>query len=293
MSSSRPELDAIAEPGVVESDTLPDITYPAPISPDTEQCTSPPGLQWKSYIEELRFNPDGSLREPRHGDKPQKAASPPAADSADAKGRVEVYSKSCGSWCSGYLERHLGNEVVVAFQLPGARETEWAKKQLAIDHPELRWLDGAPPDSPPPDALTRRKDRKKTPSAERLAAAASPCQETSLPTNWTPAELASYDVIYEELSSAGKLEPEALFEYLVCARLSAKVLGEILQVANPDLKQAFGLDEFRSCCRLLGHCQERSEQGRLKEKGGALRSMLRSNCLASPPAQLPSLFVDV
>mmetsp|Transcript_55856 Transcript_55856/g.88510 ORF Transcript_55856/g.88510 Transcript_55856/m.88510 type:complete len:355 (-) Transcript_55856:221-1285(-) len=217
----------------------------------------PKAIQFKSWIQEVRYK--------TNDESPSKSPASSPVDCVVNK-QVEVFSKSYGTWCSGYAERVVGDEVVVAFQLPGALSGEWAKKQLSINHDELRWAGDAPKSQVVPKVVNVVY------------------QDTALPSNWSPDELGFYDNLFKELD---RLDYGGLTEYLQKSRLPPKVVSEVMQVANPDLKTEYGLDEFRSCCRLIAHCQAMSRDERLRKKPGALRSELRCTCLCTPVATLP------
>ena len=89
---------------------------------------------------------------------------------------------------------------------------------------------------------------------------------TNLPTNWTEDELQLYDALYAELATKSQNKPTSSGEdmdpvaaqqsdFIAQSALPRRALREIWQVANPHLRANLGLEEFRACCRLVGHCQ--------------------------------------
>mmetsp|Transcript_53915 Transcript_53915/g.128419 ORF Transcript_53915/g.128419 Transcript_53915/m.128419 type:complete len:679 (-) Transcript_53915:61-2097(-) len=52
---------------------------------------------------------------------------------------VEVFSNSHQAWCKGYVESSKGNNVVVAFRPQQAAPNDWLRKELPMDHEDLRW----------------------------------------------------------------------------------------------------------------------------------------------------------
>jgi len=176
------------------------------------------------------------------------------------------------------VERFVGKEVLIAFQLPGASAGDWATKQLPVQHDELRWIQGLPSGYPTFISVQHKTE----------AAAVPMFQDTALPTNWVAEELLAYDSLFKEAASAKILDAQSLAEYFQHSQLPRRILDEILQVANPDLKPDLGLDEFRSCCRLIGHCQTLAKHDKLCKGRRALRSELRSHCLGVPSPTLPT-----
>ena len=91
---------------------------------------------------------------------------------------------------------------------------------------------------------------------------------TSLPTNWAPEEVQLYDSLFAELEglvcgpNENGMDPlaSAQLDYIAQSGLPRRALREIWQVANPHLRANLGLEEFRACCRLVGHCQAMSTQ---------------------------------
>lgn len=279
-----PPLETISEkPGPPASSAqLPDIVYPVPPAELGEVGDDGRSVQFRSHTSERRFmiatNDSGS---PPRVRRPQ----------------VEVLSKSERKWFPGYVERFVGEEVVIAFQLPDAEASDWAKKQLPIKSDELRWIDGVPDRQAV--ALWTNPSTSSSTNGYHRPAPVSGCQDTEAPANWTAEELATYDGFFQELASAQILEALSLADYLQKSQLSnpvwngelelQQVITEVLQVSNPDLKQEFGIDEVRSCCRLMSHCAamaQREELTKLRKKRGALRTELRSRCLLAPPPTL-------
>jgi len=89
---------------------------------------------------------------------------------------------------------------------------------------------------------------------------------TNLPTTWTEDELQLYDALYAELETKAKSHPQDTTDdmdpvaaqqsdFIAQSGLPRRALREIWQVANPHLGANLGLEEFRACCRLVGHCQ--------------------------------------
>ncbi|CAE7696710.1 unnamed protein product [Symbiodinium sp. CCMP2592] len=182
--------------------------------------------------------------------------------------RVEVFSNSVRRWCPGFVERVGRAEVMIAFQLPHARANDWCKKTLPLGHPELRWV-SRPPEAPLPAGSSVTISREmSTPMEEKrmMCKTSSGFFGTNLPTNWTEDELQMYDALYTELetkmqshppSTTDDMDPVAAqqSDFIAQSGLPRRALREIWQVANPHLKANLGLEEFRACCRLVGHCQ--------------------------------------
>ncbi|CAE7561918.1 unnamed protein product [Symbiodinium microadriaticum] len=216
--------------------------------------------------------------------------------------RVEVFSNSVRSWCPGFVERVGRAEVMIAFQLPHARANDWCKKTLPLGHPELRWV-SRPPEAPLPagSSVTVSRDMS-TPMEEKrmMCKTSSGFFGTNLPTNWTEDEQQLYDALYAELETKTKRHPPDTTDdmdpvaaqqsdFIAQSGLPRRALREIWQVANPHLRANLGLEEFRACCRLVGHCQAITADSddkalkRLRAGGGGLRADLRSACLGEPP----------
>lgn len=182
--------------------------------------------------------------------------------------RVEVFSNSVRSWCPGFVERVGRAEVMIAFQLPHARANDWCKKTLPLGHPELRWV-SRPPEAPLPagSSVTVSRDMS-TPMEEKrmMCKTSSGFFGTNLPTSWTEDEQQLYDALYAELETKTKRHPPDTTDdmdpvaaqqsdFIAQSGLPRRALREIWQVANPHLRANLGLEEFRACCRLVGHCQ--------------------------------------
>ncbi|CAJ1385619.1 unnamed protein product [Effrenium voratum] len=245
------------------------------------------GLRFKSSVQELRFEPSY-----RSGLASKEAELPCAKPRVGEK--VEVFSNSVQRWCPGFVEKVSRTEVTIAFQLPNARANEWSKKSLALGHSELRWVSRAP-GSPMPSAGSTLDSKRATTKP------ASGFFGTSLPTNWAPEEVQLYDSLFAELEglvcgpNENGMDPlaSAQLDYIAQSGLPRRALREIWQVANPHLRASLGLEEFRACCRLVGHCQAMSTQSeddkelrQLRAGGGGLRAHLRSSCLAEPAPRL-------
>mmetsp|Transcript_70684 Transcript_70684/g.187872 ORF Transcript_70684/g.187872 Transcript_70684/m.187872 type:complete len:335 (-) Transcript_70684:193-1197(-) len=219
---------------------------------------------------------------------------------------VEVFCHSEKSWCSGYVERCTEAVVGVVFQTPGASFSNWIKKELPPGHPDIRRCGSAPlpstasssTASPEPPAAVVAAAPLDAPSDAWGAGAIGGFVETSLPANWTAAEEEAYDHLFaraaNEVSSG--LVMQTFADYFDPTGFQQKSLDSIWQVANPDLKESLGIEEFRALCRLVAHCQalvdadaSSGAAGALRKGGGRLRSLLRERCLASPPPSLPRL----
>ncbi|CAK0838457.1 unnamed protein product [Prorocentrum cordatum] len=249
---------------------------------------------------------------------------------------VEVFSSSAQQWCPGYVEAFRFREsiVSVAFRMPQSRSEEWAKKDLSVDDPSWRRASQdelpaaaasppAPAPAPPPSAAgawgapNELQLPAPAPSSSSTASAArGVLQDTSLPENWTGEERAAYARLYEEALGRGR--PRApdgqpprgvcgaarLLAFLGTSGLPDRVLQEVLQVGNPELKDPLGREEFFACCRLVGHCQARAaaagagaaasgssgaEAASVLRSGGLrLRTLLRVHWLAAPAPSPPS-----
>lgn len=225
---------------------------------------------------------------------------------------IEVFCHTNNTWCPGYVERRKDDVVTVAFQLPGADSSFWMKKDIypPHPHPDLRWPDGravvlsSDSTEPGPDNFRRSivmtpRPRAAVPPEEDSSPEipgncndicnASGFSDTSLPGNWSKEELTVYDNLYTEIGSEEKLEGEKLVERFGEAGLRKNVLQSAWQVANPELKQSAGVEEFRALCRLVGHCQALAatavrgsmDEKALKKGSGMLRAVLRVFLMAS------------
>eukprot|EP00933_Yihiella_yeosuensis_P032956 TRINITY_DN26633_c0_g1_i1.p1 TRINITY_DN26633_c0_g1~~TRINITY_DN26633_c0_g1_i1.p1 ORF type:complete len:658 (+),score=96.28 TRINITY_DN26633_c0_g1_i1:51-2024(+) len=266
-----------------------------------ETRSEPPSIFSESVPqEELRTS---SLRSPKPGE------------------RVEVFSNTAQQWCTGYVEKIRGNELTIAFKLSDARSNEWSKKSLMLGHPDLRIAGKTQGDATASCPSTPSQPAgEKPPDTDAFAEnpdAASGRQSnpytfhaTDLPTNWTDKEIHLYGELFAEAESCIS-EPASSSceddcgdaatvqaEFFRRSALPQRALREVWQVANPDLKTTLGLEEFRACCRLIGHCQSMARNGsgrndpivkRLRVGGCALRSELRNNCLSEPPLELLTL----
>lgn len=228
--------------------------------------------------------------------------------------RVEIFSNTANHWCPGYIEKLRANgEMTAAFQLPHARSNEWSKKVLFVGDPHVRLASGPasansstpcngphmghemPLDSGQPAPL-------EPPQSERHRQG-STLLRTDLPINWTPEELLLYEKLFQQVldmpvqPNGSCVMPEQIARHqsdlMAESRLPRRALREVWQVANPELKPRLDFDEFKACCRLVGHCQamlrEPDEQvtTRIRAGGGALRLELRKKCLGEPPPVLP------
>ncbi|CAJ1385620.1 unnamed protein product [Effrenium voratum] len=259
---------------------------------------SPTGWRSTTTPEGNRYYYHHRTKEVRHVPPTITVSGSPEAELPCAKPRVgekvEVFSNSVQRWCPGFVEKVSRTEVTIAFQLPNARANEWSKKSLALGHSELRWVSRAP-GSPMPSAGSTLDSKRATTKP------ASGFFGTSLPTNWAPEEVQLYDSLFAELEglvcgpNENGMDPlaSAQLDYIAQSGLPRRALREIWQVANPHLRASLGLEEFRACCRLVGHCQAMSTQSeddkelrQLRAGGGGLRAHLRSSCLAEPAPRL-------
>mmetsp|Transcript_17340 Transcript_17340/g.52270 ORF Transcript_17340/g.52270 Transcript_17340/m.52270 type:complete len:343 (-) Transcript_17340:207-1235(-) len=219
---------------------------------------------------------------------------------------VEVFCHTDNVWCPGYVERRTDTAVAIAFQRPGAPSSEWVKKELYPGHPDMRSSKNCSFSSS--GSLSQKSTRIPRLAHADTGPPATPCSvhpaggfiETDLPANWTADEQETYDAIFVQASEEvdGNLDVHAAASYFDQAGLEQVVLDGIWQVANPDLKESLGHEEFRAFCRLVAHCQAladaaaRSEGKRpaaMRRGGGRLRSMLRERCLPRPPSSPPRL----
>lgn len=200
--------------------------------------------------------------------------------------QVEVFSDARQCWCSGYVEKLIGANMLIAFQLPGATREAWMKRELSSGHRNLRGIGG------------KCVLPVQLPLGNNLAdpAVARNYENTKPPENWTLEEQDAYSQFWEEATDGAVGTPRAqqLADYFLRSGLKQQAVNEVWQVANPDLKPSLGPEEFRVCCRLMAHCQALSKDGAdpgiaraLKKGGQKLRSLLRCQCLPMPPPRLP------
>jgi len=80
-------------------------------------------------------------------------------------------------------------------------------------------------------------------------------------------------------------------QYLASSGLHRRALREVWNVANPQMKDVLGQEEFARCCRLIAHCQALAGkdpyEALFKEGGRPLRVFLREQCLGRQPRQPP------
>lgn len=211
-----------------------------------------------------------------------------------ARGTVKVFSKSSHTWCEGQIEKQTKDRVKVAYQTPKARAKEWITKEFVLGDIDLQAegaerqldLDGSDRQSQVP--TTQRRSMAKTPRAAPLLAldtegpSVSPHRfhNTRLPTMWTEEEQSLYDDLFSKFGVGATSFPDTFRE---TTGLKHEVLEAVGQVANPNLSSSPGLREFRSFCRLVGHCQAMVRDGgsgaqrrALKRGGGAMRALLRA-----------------
>lgn len=246
--------------------------------------------------------------EPPDGPEPVLPGGPRLGDG------VQVFSNSKHRWCDGYIERIAtargaspgGLCITVAFKAPEAQPDEWTKKELYLGHPDLRWLPGEAagnegfPEPAAPLATELSPTSPVTgctllPRSEPIARDVS-FQETALPSNWTEEEQVAYDLIFEsaiqEPSVVTALDADRCAAILRRCGLPRRCLKELWQVSNPELRPQLGLEEFRTVCRLVAHCQDLLASGGdaaarlLAAGGGPLRGLLRSHFAATPPPRL-------
>mmetsp|Transcript_48280 Transcript_48280/g.149111 ORF Transcript_48280/g.149111 Transcript_48280/m.149111 type:complete len:324 (-) Transcript_48280:63-1034(-) len=220
----------------------------------------------------------------------------PCAEALAVGDEVEVYCHTANAWCAGYVEKCGDEAVQIAFQTPGASSFEWVKKDLQPGHPDLR-------SSKEPSSFgSSAMGGSFSPSARlRAGTAAEPSNilrgfvETELPFNWTPEEMEAYDTFFDRVmeETDGHLDMQTVAGYFDRTGFQAKVLDGVWQVANPELAELLGREEFRTYCRLAAHCQVLAVSGEgktlsaLRRGGGRLRNMLREQCLSLPPPSLP------
>lgn len=335
-SSSTGSSPTRAPPGVQR------FSPPVCQTPNPEQLS--PGVRFMSSVQELRYlppSPKAAAEEEATRRSHRRAASwratttpegdqyfyntttgetcweppsdPRVAAGSASKGlrvgmTVRVFSNTHQLWCDGYVERvsrgapERRDSVTVAFKSPVAQAAEWVKKELSVGHKDL-WCSsvcGAIADE------EEHSPQLPAPPPSRSGG----FQSTSLPTDFTPEELACYDELFARAASprtasdeappapAG-LGPDGAAAFLKSSGLPNRALKEVWQASNPDLKAELGIKEFRTVCRLVAHCQELLASGDpaseklVKVGGGALRGRLRSpDCAAAPPPRLPTFKRD-
>eukprot|EP00929_Paragymnodinium_shiwhaense_P033471 TRINITY_DN18377_c0_g1_i3.p1 TRINITY_DN18377_c0_g1~~TRINITY_DN18377_c0_g1_i3.p1 ORF type:complete len:307 (+),score=59.58 TRINITY_DN18377_c0_g1_i3:196-1116(+) len=184
--------------------------------------------------------------------------STPGTSTVQVGAQADVFSNSRQQWCSGYVEKVADGFVTVAFQLPAAKREEWSKKVLPADHKDLRLRLDSGGSSALDDSPTTPRRR---PCTTEMS-----FQDTQLPTNWTPAEAATFDGLLRDPElqlteePAGQQQPAiniaAASELFSRSLLPRRALKEIWQVANPELAAQIGRYEFWACCRLIACCQD-------------------------------------
>jgi len=174
--------------------------------------------------------------------------------------KIEVFSNSKQAWCPGIVEGVSGDLLGVAFQPPGSKPGDWARKQVTVDSQALRHGSAA---------LSARLQ----------------------PSNFTEEEKAAYKEAFRE---SGAPDLQCVGRYLGRSGLERKTLKAIWQVGSGVYgnRSAFGSDEFFVWCRLVAHCQAMQQDATkvqlLAEGGRPLGRLLLAYAVGTPPPRLPS-----
>jgi len=215
---------------------------------------------------------------------------------------VEVFSNSQQEWCAGHVEKLAADAITVAFQMSGARNNEWGKKELPPGHASLRKACGSVSAAAGAKAAAAAAAAHRSvqiasdgavaaPTCQRAAAPATATTQQQKPqpqqtpqagynpfssatasdaskANYTPEEHVCYRAGYKQVARPDGLyaDTQLISRFLSGSGLPRRCLREIWQVANPDQKPNFGFEEFAVCCRLIAHCQVMQARGDATER---------------------------
>mmetsp|Transcript_65287 Transcript_65287/g.156034 ORF Transcript_65287/g.156034 Transcript_65287/m.156034 type:complete len:585 (-) Transcript_65287:5-1759(-) len=237
---------------------------------------------------------------------------------------VEIFSNSNQVWCWGYVESSRGTSIMVAFRLPQAGPNDWSRKELPMDHKDLRWPKARGPMFCAGDWVEIYSNSNQVWCPGRVTKVTANSVSVAFyvpggdvndwaekdvplgsqdirhvdsgPTEarqilWTAAEEKSYATAFQTLAADGKVNIDSLQRFLSRSRLDPDILKEIVRVANPEKKQALRLQEFSVCCRLVCHClamqRDPGLSQVLNETGVPLRLVLQTQFLYTPPPKGP------